>query len=477
MSVAPAWAPPVAKPPHAGPDEPEPEPDRDDGTTPAAGPARLLPGRRMPAALAAAVAPALLAAFHPGLLWLWLCAVFAIVALAATDVGRLLAPGALRARRLVPPRLDLGVPTTVRVELSRAPGPGGEVTVDIRDDPPDALLPGATADGRCRLPAGGAAYLDYTVRATERGLYRFGDVWLRWEGPLGLVASMARIPSGGDVKVYPDLRALRTADALRLPLLLREMGLKELRKRGGSTEFDSLREHGPDDGLQAIDWKATARRQKPIVRTFREEQNHDVVLALDCGRLMGTRPDGVSKLDHALNGALLLARTSLLKGDRPGLIAFHQRVLAFVRPDGAPSQLSRLVEASYALRTDYSETSFRRALLHLEARHRKRSFVVFLTDFVHGQADEEMIEAVGRAAKRHLALFVAVRDPHLRRIAFARPQDGADPFRQAVALELLEDRRRVLGLMARRGIHTLDVDPGAIAAPVLNAYLSLRGMV
>ena len=59
------------------------------------------------------------------------------------------------------------------------------------------------------------------------------------------------------------------------------MGLRSAQGRGGGTEFDSLRDYSVDDEFRRIDWAATARAARPIVRTYRAERNQTVLLLLD----------------------------------------------------------------------------------------------------------------------------------------------------------------------------------------------------
>ena len=59
-----------------------------------------------------------------------------------------------------------------------------------------------------------------------------------------------------------------------------------VRLRGGENEFEALRDYQRDDDYRAIDWKATARRQKLITCEYQQERNQSVLCMLDCGRLM-----------------------------------------------------------------------------------------------------------------------------------------------------------------------------------------------
>ena len=59
-----------------------------------------------------------------------------------------------------------------------------------------------------------------------------------------------------------------------------------------------------DDESRRIDWAATARVGRPIVRTYRAERNQTVVNLLDAGRVMAGRVDEVPRLEHAMDAVM-----------------------------------------------------------------------------------------------------------------------------------------------------------------------------
>src|SRR4029079_11463926 len=110
------------------------------------------------------------------------------------------------------------------------------------------------------------------------------------------------------------------ATANRLDLL----GIRPVRMRG-SSEFESLRDYAMGDDIRLLDWKATARRGKLIVRNQQVERNQTIIILVDSGRLMNAEENGVSKLDYAINAALLLSHVGLSRGDRVGVCTFSAR--------------------------------------------------------------------------------------------------------------------------------------------------------
>ncbi len=419
----------------------------------------------------AGLVPALLVLAWPAAGWIWFLALAAAVVVAAVARGRTPLPADLEVERAVDPRLYIGVDAPVRLTVrNRARGP---VTLQLRDAPPADLGDGELG-APVTVPAGGEHTFEYPVRACDRGSYRFPEVWARWWSPWAVWRRQHRYPVDSTVAVYPDIRALTDISPLMIRKWYSELGIKEQRRRGQGTEFDHIKEHTPDDGTAGIDWKATARRHKPMVRQYRIEQNHDVVIGVDAGRLMGSRVGGITKLDHAINATLLLSRVCLVSDDRPGVLTFASSIQRFVPPAGDRGQMERLLRSLHDLQSDFAETNYRRVLSYLDTHQKKRSLVILLTDFVHGQADHQLVETVATLSRRHLVLFVALRDPFLDALARAVPDGDEALYAKVVAQGIEEDRRVVLRTLRGRGVHTLDLEPAQVTQRVINRYLQLR---
>src|SRR5947207_16008339 len=104
--------------------------------------------------------------------------------------------------------------------------------------------------------------------------------------------------------------------------LLEEIGLRSARIRGRGTEFQSVRDYQPDDDYRRINWKATARRHRPITTLYETERSQRLIVMIDLGRMMLSRVGELTKLDAAINAALLLCYVALVHGDRVGLLSF-----------------------------------------------------------------------------------------------------------------------------------------------------------
>lgn len=322
-------------------------------------------------------------------------------------------------------------------------------------------------------PAGGMIETAYLIHPASRGKFTWGTMFLRYRSVLGLWERSKLTPSPAEVRVYPAVEQVERYHLLARTDRLPSLGIRRIRQRGAAWEFESLREFANGDDTRLIDWKASARWQKLITRNQQAERNQTILVLVDSGRLMAAEEQGVSKLDHAVNAALLLGHVGLSRGDRVGLCGFAAAVHTWVAPRPRVVQMRLLTEALFDLRAELRESDHARCLREVALRHNKRALLVLLTDFVDAETAAEMMAAVRHAARRHVVLFVALKDPFLDRAAQCRPMNETEGFRKAVALGLLRERREVLESMRQSGAHVVDALPSHVTPHVINKYLEI----
>ena len=372
--------------------------------------------------------------------------------------------------------LDLSVTTPEILYVGREDTVQVGVQSTGREVPPIAWLLelGGVLTGRVEEHTHGAETWTAPLRPTRRGEAEVRAVWARWQGPLGLAERTRRIALDRAIPVIPDIRSVRE-EALRF-FTRRDflVGKRVQRYLGEGSEFESLKEYQPGYDPRNLDWKATARHRKLLVREFQAERNHPVLIAIDSGHLMREPIDGIPKLDHAINAALLLSFVALKSGDRVGLLGFDERVREFIPPRRGMGNFHRIQER--CARIDYSdrETNFTLSIAELTQRVRRRSLVVLFTDFVDSITAELMRENIRRIGTRHLLLFVGLRDSGLVDIRDAKPRNALSVHRSVVADDLLRERAAVFRELHRLGVQCLDVTPRDLSNALIARYLRIR---
>lgn len=352
--------------------------------------------------------------------------------------------------------------------------------------PPEADDPSGGPDVTS-VPANGPFDLLRVYRSDRRGVHELGDLRLRLRGRFGLVERQARLAGKLLVRVEPPLLGLRRTLELAASERWRDLGVRTIRRRGGMTEFESLRELVRGDDVRQVDWKASARRGKPILRQFREERGQELIVVFDCGRRMAAtssadphgaprrfgRPvRGWTKLDHALDAGLQIAAVALQEGDRVGVLAFDDRVRVFLPPARGAGRLERLREAVFALEPSTREADLERALRELSLRHRRRALVLILSDVADPLSVERQRAALAGGSARHRILFASLDDPSLRALAEGSVKER--PSVRAAAFQLLSEREHGLAQLHGAGVRVLDTLPAESAAPLLAAWLDAR---
>lgn len=369
-------------------------------------------------------------------------------------------------------KLSLGAENPVQLSVrNRSPRPA---KFWLRDEPPDVF----TIEQRLfsgLIPPRQSWQTTYHVRPLQRGDYEFGNLNLRWLGPLGLVVRQARVEAKAAVKVYPNLLDVRRYDLLLRRNRLQELGLRHTRMFGEGTEFERLREYLPDDEFRRINWKATARRHRPVTTEYQTERSQSVVAVLDTGRMMQSPVEQIAKLDYVVNAVLFLAYVATGKGDKVGLMTFADDVAQFVNPRQGRGQFYRMLELLYSVRAQPVEPNYRRALSYLALKQRKRALIVIFTDLSGGVSMQSLVSHVSVLARRSLPLVVTISDPDVHAAAHQQPTDSMTVYQRVAAAQLLDERQLALDTLRRQGVLTLDVPANQLSMAVINRYLALKG--
>lgn len=416
----------------------------------------------IPAFLVALAVPS---AWYLGLLWV--CVLLAFLAVdASTGPGRASLTAGLRSV----PQVGIGGQFPVFISAYFAGKWPSRIEARLAHD--ERLAPLGKAGGALYpTPEGGG--LELRFRALRRGTASLDRLWLRWPGPFGLAWKQVVLPMDNKVAVLPNIASVRD-DAISL---LQRDALAEgkaQRNSGQGREFEALKDYQPGMGRRMIDWKRSARHGKLVAREFRSEQNNNIVLAIDSGRLMCEPIDDVAKLDRAVTAALLTAFVALKNGDMVGLFSFDARPRVIGRTVRGTAGFATVQKRAAEIDYSNEETNFTLALTTLSGQLDRRSLVVVFTDFVDSISAELMLRTVGRITERHLVLFMLMKDEELETLSDIDPADGEDVARSVIAGGLLRERDLVIAKLRRLGAHVVEADHRRLGPELVRHFLDLK---
>src|ERR1700730_12022550 len=383
-----------------------------------------------------------------------------LVLILSRDLALLPGRSGYHARRVVPEPFSLGESEEVRVVVENPFAAGLDALV--ADHAPAELKP-HPRELEGRFDTAGRLTVTYRTSSPKRGAYKFGPVDLRVWRDDGWWRRQVRLQHPAEVAVFPNVVAIK-----RIQLTLRRglralAGLRRARPPGASTAFAGLRDYVRGDDIRRVSWTATARRDHPVVVEVEAERGQQVMIAIDCGRLMTAPAGELDKLDHAVNAALMLAWVAQAYGDRVGLMTFDDHVTGFIKPERGSTQLRRLTEALYAIKADYVEPDFGHAMTHLALRLGRRSMIVVLTDVQDREASKELVAHCLRLSGKHLVLVVAMSDPAILTAREAPVATSARAYEWAAAEEFVASRLESFELLRRGGVLRLAVVAGGLS--------------
>lgn len=431
----------------------------------------LWPSSRVIWALAAI---AFLLAVSPGIAMLAPLSVVLLVALAVAmlvDALMLPAPQAVSVRRTVPSHLALRRACTLQYDVENRSNRA--LRIGFVEEPLHTLeLP--KDDIVAMVPAQSFVPVTADAVPVSRGSDRFSRIYVWYETGLGLIRRRARIEAEEAIRIYPDLSAVERYGNLTVRNRLIEAGLRRMRMRGEGTEFETLREYTAGDAFRAIDWKATARRGKVMVVQREVERSQDVMLMVDCGRLMTARIDEQRKLDYAITAALSVASIASLASDRVGAVAFARDIVLARSPRSAASSTHALANALSDVEPRFEESDYARAISYVRSHLHRRSLVVLFTDVIDPVSQSTVLAELSTLAKRHVVLCAFMNDAAVAKTLATTPQTIDDAYRLDVALGLEHERTVAAKTLERTGIIVLDAPAAKLAVATIDEYLRIK---
>lgn len=429
----------------------------------------LTPSRLLVAAAAGWAAIGLGAAEWPALAPLWQGAGLALAIAAAIDAWRSRKAPALRVERELAGVWPVGVWNKVTLRLHNEGARA--LALEVFDDYPGAWqiegMPHAA-----RIAGGAFAGITYRLRPDQRGNAGFGPAHLRVRSALGLWTRTHRIGPHSAVKVFPDFSNLLGHTLSATERRSADAGAIRKRRRGEGTDFRQLRDYRRGDSMRSIDWKATARRNKPITREYQEERDQQVVFLLDTGRRMLARDDLTSHFDHALNAVLTLGFVAQKQGDAVGLMTFGGET-RWLAPVKGRAGLDRLLAGAYDVQPSEMAPDYSAAATALLNRLHKRAFVVLITN-LRDEDDQALRAACELMSSRHLVMCASLREKVMDEARTAPVRNLSEALRYSATVHYMQQRRRAIERMGIRADRLIDVTPDRLSLALVDRYIDIK---
>jgi len=326
------------------------------------------------------------------------------------------------------------------------------------------------------LGPGESLRMEYALRPTLRGAYRFGHLNVYARSAIGLLERRFRFDQGKEVAVYPAFLQMRKYELLAISNRLVEAGVKKVRRIANNKEFEQIRDYVLGDDYRDINWKATARRAHLMVNQYQDEKSQQVFCVVDMGRTMRSPFGGMSLLDYAINASLVLSNIAMHKQDKAGLVTFSNKMGTVLPAARGPKQMRAILESLYKQETDFKESDHELLYANLKRKIRQRSLVLLFTNFEGLVSAQRQMPFLQALAKSHLVVVIFFENTELRALVDAEALDLETAYIQTIAEKYAYEKRLIVKEFARHGIMSVLTQPQNLTVDTLNKYLEIKSM-
>ncbi|HEX2834360.1 MAG TPA: DUF58 domain-containing protein [Thermoanaerobaculia bacterium] len=364
--------------------------------------------------------------------------------------------------------LDERETTTVRITSNTK----RKLRLVVRQRWPEIVEPrSSTSDAIIR--AGEVLPIELNARGISRGTATIEPMYIAATS-LGLLERI--VPAGGTstVHVLPNLTAVGRMHKRLNDYALRAIGARTAPRVGKGREFDRLRDYVRDDDQRDIAWKSSARHGRLIVREFRMERSQDILLCLDSGHRMAARVEQITRLDHAVNAAVLISYICNRMEDKIGILSFDASVDKGLPTGRGAAHLRAITAYVTGLEAAYRHTDYLAMAASLRRRLHHRTLILILTVLPEREERHDLLRAVDMLAPQHLPLFVTLTDRDLRAQAELLPSDRDELSRTIVARDLHLGRIELMRELRARGAMVVESTAVDWGVDAVNAYIDVK---
>lgn len=346
--------------------------------------------------------------------------------------------------------------------------------LELVDEIPDYHFDTSGALMKLALRPNEEQIISYEVIANKRGAFQFGKVHAKLKSRLGLYCQYVKLPLEKEYKVYPNLQGVKKYGLAGFRHLIENAGRNNVKFKTNGTSFESLREYVPGDEYRKINWKASARANKLITNEYELEKNQRVYMLIESGRPMSYTLRGKCKLDLAMNTVLMLSDLVNSNGDLSGLLSFNTKIDSFIAAGKGANHRNQFMEALYHIQSTKLTSNYEDAFLHFKKEEKRKSILFLFTDFDTLEEAEIIAKAARVIDRQHILVVVLMMNEKLEKLAQISPTNEEEIYNKAVALELLEERKKAIHRLNHRNVMCVETALEQLELTVINKYIEAK---
>jgi len=325
-----------------------------------------------------------------------------------------------------------------------------------------------------RIGSKGLVKFSYVLEPKVRGEYPLGPLSVTVKDRLGFNSVERIIPNSvSDILIYPPYEDIKRIEILGSKRSLQlNYGIQRSKQKGLGSEFHGMRKYVFGDQFRLIDWKASARTQKLIVREFESERDVTVMILVDSSNSMAGGAIENTKFEYAIRSCMLLTKVALTRRDNVGIFSFSDKKnLQFLKPGSGEDHFYQVLDFVARIKPQ-GKSRIVEAMDYFIRRFQKRSLIFLISD-LEGNV-KEISQAVRKLVTfNHSIIAINPFSPwfEIHEIDLSSTDKA---LAEAISEEMMEHILLLKREFRNLGINLITTGPDEMMANVLKTYMEAK---
>ncbi|MGV9197712.1 MAG: DUF58 domain-containing protein [Promethearchaeia archaeon] len=314
----------------------------------------------------------------------------------------------------------------------------------------------------------------YVLEPKVRGEYPIGPLSVTVKDRLGFNSLERIVPdSVTDVLIYPPYEDIKRIEILGSKRSLQlNYGAQRSKQKGLGSEFYGMRKYVFGDQFRLIDWKASVRSQKLIVKEFETERDITCMILVDSSNSMAGGAIDNTKFEYGIRACMLLTKVALTRRDQVGVYTFSDKKnLNFSKPKGGDDHFYEILDSIAKVKPE-GKCKFREAMDYFTKRHQKRSLIFIISDLEPNV--KEIVEGIRKLVPfDHTIIIINPFSPWFE-IHEADLSSTDKALAEAISEEMMEHVLAIKQEVRNLGVNLIHVGPDDMMQNTLTKYLEAK---
>lgn len=310
--------------------------------------------------------------------------------------------------------------------------------------------------------------LKYSLTPRRRGTKKAHNVTIRFYGKMHLITKQIDYDISTKITVLPEFKSRK-----HLPNKLKQLryieGATATHLRGKGSEFDCMRKYVVGDDIREIDWRASAKTQNLIVKSWHLEQDRKILILVDTSRLSAVRLGDKPRLDTHIETCLLLSALAKHAHDKVEILVVNNELVANIIPNKIQSVIADIAYAFSNIHPVFKEITWSKYIPTIKNKIKNSGLVVFITPVDQNAYNNDLLKTALHLNKGRTIIIASAYNDEFNDI-----DEKSDAFDKAAAATSHLIRNEIKAKFAMNKIHVLEANDEQLPSQVCDKYLQLK---